>query len=25
VLQADGTVIGKPALIDVEIFDASFE
>ncbi len=24
-LQADGTVIAKPVLIDVEIFDASFE
>jgi hypothetical protein len=24
-LEADGTVIAKPSLIDVEIFDAAFE
>jgi hypothetical protein len=24
-LQPDGTVIAKPALIDVEIFDAAFD
>jgi hypothetical protein len=24
-LQSDGTVIAKPALLDVEIFDAAFE